>query len=113
MRRIHYPSGSFSRTIEELTANNEEFTIIIQENYKNKKIIMEKMAVLLSGWKEPHGWLKSVFRTARILYFYMAVATAVTSEQYEIGYENCGDLLISFEPIEAQEASSDSVCTEK
>ncbi len=113
MRRVQYPSENFEREIDELTANNEEFAIIIHENYKNRKIIMEKLAVLLSDWREPYGRLKSIFRTARILDFYMAIATAVTSERYKIGYENRGDLLISFEPIEMQEASSDTVCNEK
>ena len=98
MKTLMYTSRKFVDDASALIDEEEEFMIIVQKNEKIKNILEEEL-LLLSGKKVRANAFVSTLKTLRLIKFYTGVSDAIADENYEIRYENKGDLLIYFTPI--------------
>ncbi len=98
MAIIKYPSKDFKKEAQRALNEGTEFCVIVPKENKKKEIVLEKLEKLYRRKPDGRSKFGRIINTCRIMDFYSTLAPALTETDYDIAFEDRGDLVILFKP---------------
>ncbi len=98
MAVIEYPSKDFKKEARRALNEGTEFCVIVPKEKKKKEIVLEQLEKLYRRKSDGRSKFGQIIITFRLMDFYSTLAPALTETDYDIAFEDQGDLVILFKP---------------